>query len=93
MRSGIFGEVERELVRFLDTVKEHPKQLKLLKTDLLQYSKTVRDPNIIPNASEHDEHGEPLLAAEVTGVPINFLLTRGQMVKVMSMIYRNCRAE
>jgi DNA polymerase delta subunit 1 len=31
--------------------------------------------------------------ARVTGVPINFLLTRGQMVKVLSMIYRKCRAE
>ena len=26
-------------------------------------------------------------------MPINFLLTRGQMIKVMSMIYRKCRAE
>jgi DNA polymerase delta subunit 1 len=31
--------------------------------------------------------------ARVTGVPINFLLTRGQMIKVMSMIYRKCRKE
>jgi DNA polymerase delta subunit 1 len=31
--------------------------------------------------------------ARVTGVPINFLLTRGQMIKVMSMIYKYCREE
>jgi DNA polymerase delta subunit 1 len=29
--------------------------------------------------------------ARVTGVPLDYLLTRGQQIKVMSMIYRKCR--
>jgi len=29
--------------------------------------------------------------ARVTGVPLDFLLTRGQQIKVISMLYRKCR--
>ena len=31
--------------------------------------------------------------ARVTGVPLNFLLTRGQQIKVYSMLLRKCRRE
>jgi len=30
--------------------------------------------------------------ARVTGVPVDFLLTRGQQIKVFSMLLRKCRA-
>jgi hypothetical protein len=29
--------------------------------------------------------------ARVTGVPLNFILTRGQQIKVFSMLLRKCR--
>ena len=31
------------------------------------------------------------LQARVTGVPINFLLSRGQQIKVLSQLYRKCK--
>ena len=31
--------------------------------------------------------------ARVTGVPLSYLLTRGQQIKVMSQLYRKCRKE
>lgn len=31
--------------------------------------------------------------ARVTGVPLDFLETRGQQIKVVSMLYRKCRRE
>ena len=31
--------------------------------------------------------------ARVTGVPINFLITRGQQIKVLSQLYRTCRGK
>jgi DNA polymerase delta subunit 1 len=31
--------------------------------------------------------------ARVTGVPLNFILTRGQQIKVFSMILRKCKKE